>query len=124
MAPAALAAPASVKKRGPSPSKKAWNEDRQDIPSILIGGGQENASTARHNLEQTMDSLRKPVEKMPNRHRTNSLRNVKNSNEVLRQRSIQKVSKEAGETDKNISMREGRHFTVTSVGNNGKLYLR
>ena len=122
MAPAALAAAVTSKKRPNSPAKRAWNEERLDIPSILVGGGQENASTARHNIEQGIDPPRKSSEQVQGRHRANSLRNAKNSKEVLRQRSI-KSTKRDNEMERHVSTREGRQFTVANVGNNGKIYL-
>lgn len=112
-------APASLA----SPPKRAWNEERAEIPSILIGRGQENALTTRHDLEQGMDSERKSSERSRSRGRQNSLRHVKNSTKVLRQRSL-KQSKTQDDLERNPSIREGRHFTVANVGNNGKIYLR
>ena len=107
-----------------NPVKRAWNEERAEIPSILVGSGQENASTARHNLEEGMDpEKRKSFEQPRSRSRANSLRHVKNSNEVLRQRSIKKSRKE-NEMERTPSTKEGRHFTVANVGTNGKIYLR
>jgi hypothetical protein len=58
--------------------------------------------------------------------RTNSLRRMKNSTELLRQRSL-KLSKTddiMSEGFGNPGGREGRHFTVSNVGHNGKIYLR
>jgi hypothetical protein len=57
------------------------------------------------------------------RGRQNSLRHVKDSTEVLRQRSTKRAGKDAV-SDANAATREGRHFTVANVGNNGKIYLR
>ncbi|OJD23444.1 hypothetical protein ACJ73_05202 [Blastomyces percursus] len=62
------------------------------------------------------------------RQRTNSLRRVKNSSEVLRQRAL-KRSNTIDVTPEGIGNavrggREARHFTVGNVGHNGKLYLR
>lgn len=57
------------------------------------------------------------------KERQNSLRHVKNSTEVLRQRSAQT----GGGTitpDGSSGGREGRKFTVGNVGNNGIIYLR
>ena len=51
------------------------------------------------------------------------MRNVKNSKEVLRQRSVYTAGKDS-EVDRMGVTREGKHFAVTNVGNNGKLYLR
>ena len=126
MAPAATTSNLTTTRRRPaSPAKRAWNEDRTDIPSILIGSGQENASTARHQFEEGMDPDKKKrsSERPQTRIRANSLRHVKNSNEVMRQRSTKKGGKE-NEHEKNPSTKEGRPFTVANVGTNGKIYLR
>lgn len=106
-----------------SPVKRGWTEERAEIPSILIGRGQENASTIRHNLEQGIDSRRKSSERARSRGRQNSLKRVKNSTDLLRQRSLKTDAKDPT-VDTNPSTREGRQFTVANVGNNGKIYLR
>ena len=125
MAPTATTSiPPTARRRPMSPVKRAWNEERTEIPSILVGSGQENASTARHNLEEGMDpERRKSSEQLRSRSRANSLRHVKNSTEVLRQRSMKKGRKE-NEMERTPSTKEGRHFTVANVGTNGKIYLR
>ena len=124
MAPAAmLQTPSAAPGRPTSPPKRGWTEQRPQIPSILIGRGQENASTARHNLEQGMDSERKSSEHTRIRGRQNSLKRTKDSTDVLRQRSLKRDAK-GGAVDPNPSTREGRQFTVANVGNNGKIYLR
>ena len=105
-----------------NPIKRAWKEDRIDIPSILLGRGQENASTARHDLEEGLKPQRRSPPRARSRGRQNSLKHVKNSNEVLRQRSLKRINKDA--VDANAGTREGRSFAVANVGNNGKIYLR
>lgn len=107
----------------PSPVKRGWTEHRSEIPSILVGRGQENASTARHELELGMDSQRRSPEVDRSRARQNSLKRAKNSTDLLRQRSLKRETLEGG-VDANSSTREGRQFTVANVGNNGKIYLR
>lgn len=107
----------------PGAVKRGWTEDRAEIPSILIGRGQENASTTRHNLEEGMGSQRKPSEKVRSRGRQNSLKRVKNSTDILRQRSLKRDAKDAA-ADANTNTREGKQFTVANVGSNGKIYLR
>lgn len=57
------------------------------------------------------------------RGRQNSLRHVKDSTEMLRGRPTRGAGKD-GVSDANAGMREGQHFTVANVGNNGKIYLR
>ncbi|KAL8998576.1 MAG: hypothetical protein Q9169_002416 [Polycauliona sp. 2 TL-2023] len=59
----------------------------------------------------------------PTRGRRPSLRNVKNSTEVLRQRSVKRANQDIV-VDNTSAGREGRQFTVANVGNNGKIYLR
>jgi hypothetical protein len=59
----------------------------------------------------------------PARGRQNSLRHVKNSNDLLRQRSLRDKKAEVA-SDSNPGGREGRHFTVGNVGTNGLIYLR
>lgn len=65
----------------------------------------------------------KPPTKPVVRGRQNSLRHVKNSTEVLRQRSTRRAAKDPT-SDANGGIREGRQFTVANVGNNGKIYLK
>lgn len=54
--------------------------------------------------------------------RSNSLKRVKNSTEILRQRSQKASSEPKNELPQ--SAREGRSFTVSNVGTGGMLYLR
>jgi hypothetical protein len=63
---------------------------------------------------------------MTGKPRTNSLRRVKNSSELLRQRSLKRSKTDdiILEGFGNLGGREGRHFTVSNVGHNGKIYLR
>ena len=123
MAPAATIHYPPVGTHPLSPTKRGWTEERAEIPSILVGRGQENTSTARHNLEEGMDSERHSTERARSRGRQNSLQRVKDSKEVLRQRSPKAENRIPG-PDMNSSTREGRNFTVANVGNNGKIYLR
>ena len=104
-----------------NPVKRAWQEDRVDLYPSLHGRGQENTTTTRHALEERRDSRQKSPGRARHSARQNSLKRVKNSNEVLRQRSTRKTSKDLSDP---LSTREGRHFTVANVGNNGKIYLR
>ncbi|KAL8758826.1 MAG: hypothetical protein Q9184_003809 [Pyrenodesmia sp. 2 TL-2023] len=63
------------------------------------------------------------LERKQSRGRQPSLRHVKNSTEVLRQRSAKRANQGVG-VDSAPGGKEGRHFTVANVGNNGKIYLR
>ena len=62
------------------------------------------------------------------RGRQNSLRKVKNSTDMLRERSLQRQRsrKEAATADGGSGSREGkaRQFTVANVGGGGMIYLR
>lgn len=66
---------------------------------------------------------RKLSERAGKKERQNSLRHVKNSTEVLRQRSAQ-TGGGSITPDGASGGREGRQFTVGNVGNNGIIYLR
>lgn len=63
------------------------------------------------------------LERKQSRGRQPSLRHVKNSTEVLRQRSAKRANPHVA-LDSTSGGREGRQFTVANVGNNGKIYLR
>ncbi len=65
----------------------------------------------------------KPLPKSLEKTRKSSLRRVKNSTEVLRQRST-RAQHGAKLSDGTSTGKEGRHFTVGNVGTGGKLYLR
>lgn len=68
---------------------------------------------------------RKPSEKATARGRQNSLRRVKDSTDMLRERSLHRTqSKRDTPTEGTAGGREGRQFTVANVGNNGMIYLR
>jgi len=124
MAPVAIAnSTFAGNRQPPSPAKRGWTEDGAEIPSILIGRGQENASTIRHTLEQGLDSQKRSSERTRSRGRQNSLKRAKNSTDILRQRSLKKDAKDVA-ADSNNSTREGKQFTVANVGSNGKIYLR
>lgn len=68
-------------------------------------------------------NTRKTPGRTNSRGRQNSLRRVKNSTEVLRQRSATRGNQELA-SDGAAGGREGRQFTVANVGNNGRIYLR
>lgn len=79
--------------------------------------------TSRLDVEREREGLGKAPVKLELRGRQNSLRHVKDSTEMLRQRPTRQAGKD-GILDANTGMREGQHFTVANVGNNGKIYLR
>ena len=70
-------------------------------------------------------SEKRSSEKNGIRGRQNSLRRVKNSTDMLRERSLHRQrSKKEAAAESNPVAREGRQFTVGNVGNNGMIYLR
>lgn len=77
----------------------------------------------RHETERTNIVKKKSSERISGRGRQNSLRHVKNSTEVLRQRSTRRAAKDVV-LEGPSGAREGRQFTVANVGNNGMIYLR
>ncbi|KAL8656526.1 MAG: hypothetical protein Q9226_002640 [Calogaya cf. arnoldii] len=74
-----------------------------------------------HQSKQPQDGT---LQRKASRGRQPSLRHVKNSTEVLRQRSVKRAANQDGIVDNTSAGREGRQFTVANVGNNGKIYLR
>ena len=77
----------------------------------------------RHETERTNIVKKNSSERIPGRGRQTSLRHVKNSTEVLRQRSRRRAAKDLV-PEGPLGAREGRQFTVANVGNNGMIYLR
>lgn len=75
------------------------------------------------NLKSSAYGEQIPSEKPHTRGRQNSLRHVKNSKEVLRQRSANRGIKDIA-PEALSGGREGQQFTVANVGNNGRIYLR
>lgn len=68
---------------------------------------------------------RKRSEKAHHRERQDSLRRVKDSTDMLRERSLHRQpTKNGAGLDGNSGGREGRQFTVGNVGVNGMMYLR
>ena len=79
--------------------------------------------TSKGHVERERGGTGKAPVKLELRGRQNSLRHVKDSTEMLRQRPTRQAGKD-GILEVNAGMREGQHFTVANVGNNGKIYLR
>ena len=108
----AIAEEITVQKR---PRHGSWLHTEPDPPQVPSGA--RPAAAAQNGLYQKR-SLRRT-----GRERGNSLRHVKNSTEMLRQRSAKGQQRDnAG--DGPAALREGRQFTVANVGVNGKIYLR
>ena len=76
-----------------------------------------------HDTFRKEDSRDKPPRNDFEKTRKTSLRRVKISTEVLRQRST-RGQHEANTSDGTSTSNVGRHFTVGNVGTGGKLYLR
>ena len=103
-----------------SPESSASNGSK--LKSREAGVRREQQNGSRTPSPRVGTSPRTPI-KARARTRSNSLRHVKNSNEMLRQRSKRvKPMDLVSETSPNA--RGGRQFTVGSVGNNGMIYLR
>ncbi|KAL8800737.1 MAG: hypothetical protein Q9223_007209 [Gallowayella weberi] len=99
--------------------------DDQSLP-ISRNGTSNTAKRKRIEAqpEQTENQQRcGSLERTVSRGRRPSLRNVKDSTEVLRQKSAKGANQDSL-SDNPSGLREGRHFTVANVGNNGKIYLR
>ena len=82
-----------------------------------------NLKELKQEQQGSFNTPRNATEKAGIRGRQNSLRRVKNSKEVLRQRSANRDNKGVA-PDGLSGGREGRQFTVANVGNNGRIYLR
>lgn len=105
-----------------SQAKRKWAGQQLNLVSELEGPRKDGLLASGY--EGVRDLVkRKSTEKLEGRGRQISLRYVKHSTEVLRQRSAKRAAKDAG-VDGTSGAREGRQFTVANVGNNGKIYLR
>jgi hypothetical protein len=83
----------------------------------------EEQTSESHHATRNEHSRGKPLPKSLEKTRKNSLRRVKNSTEVLRQRST-RAQHGVKPSDGTSASKEARNFTVGSVGTGGKLYLR
>ncbi|KAL1961595.1 hypothetical protein VTN77DRAFT_1421 [Rasamsonia byssochlamydoides] len=123
---------------GPSPGSTSSKQN--DGPTVADLPGTTRASTLglsastrsqrfqsnlrrAHTVGQTGVTGKKTVTNRGRRDLTASLLRVKNSTEVLRQRSLKRSNAPLA-VDVPSSGREGTHFTVGNVGNNGRIYLR
>lgn len=111
-----------VRDRTVSQAKRKWAGQQLNLVSEVEGPRKDGLLASGY--EGVRDLVkRKSTEKLEGRGRQISLRYVKHSTEVLRQRSAKRAAKDAG-VDGTSGAREGRQFTVANVGNNGKIYLR
>ena len=103
--------------------KRKWSGRRLDKFIDPEGHMQDYAQHERPEQYNTASTRLKPSGRERSRGRQHSLRRVKNSNEVMRQRSSNRQDREVVQ-DSASGGREGRQFTVANVGNNGRIYLR
>lgn len=98
------------------------SRDRSHQDRLLRRGQtlKEKANANYDNLPQRSTSTRQTGRP---RARTNSLRHVKNSTEMLKQKSLRRKQDDSI-LDSSATLKGGRHFTVGNVGNNGRIYLR
>jgi hypothetical protein len=96
--------------------------DPHPVPSTPDGSKRSKSrrGAALQNLDTNVKN--KPREHIVRRRR-NSLRNVKNSKELLRDRSI-KMRDGPSSAESILSSKEGKNFTVGNVGTGGLIYLR
>ncbi|MCJ1284604.1 Guanine nucleotide exchange factor lte1 [Xylographa opegraphella] len=91
------------------------NEDRRGTATKNTAAGERNEKGSRWKSSGKVDG----------QGRQNSLRRVKDSTDMLRERSLhpQRTKKDIA-VEGSSGGREGRQFTVGNVGNNGMIYLR
>lgn len=110
-----------------------------DNPYVIMSGGngvedsdesvgQTPVSKGSGRTPEDAGTERRKPEKIPGlRARQTSLRRVKNSTDILRERSVRRQQvKIESVPDGNSASRDVKatKFTVANVGNNGKIYLR
>ena len=86
----------------------------------ITGGPRRQRSRSNLRRARTLNQSGTGIRRDP----SGSFLHVKNSKELLRNRSARKRSNARLVPDLSTSGREGKHFTVGNVGNNGRLYLR
>ncbi|KAL8775549.1 MAG: hypothetical protein Q9209_000045 [Squamulea sp. 1 TL-2023] len=101
--------------------KRTHHHPDQDIQTSSLDIQQ--SLTVRPDIIPEKQFQHSKLERTASRGRQPSLRHVKNSTEVLRQRSTRRANQDVA-SDNTSGGREGRQFTVANVGNNGKIYLR
>lgn len=77
-----------------------------------------------HTVAQGPNTSKTNIGRRVGKERTQSLLRMKNSAEVLWQRSMKRSNNIPESVPEFLPSREGKHFTVGNVGNNGRLYLR
>jgi len=94
-------------------TRRSSNAGSSRLPSSRTNSSDNDKNNPRNNEHARKEILR---------GRANSLRRVKNSTEVLRQRTAKQEAEKS--LDRMSNSREGRNFTVGSVGSGGFLYLK
>ncbi|MCJ1390375.1 Guanine nucleotide exchange factor lte1 [Xylographa bjoerkii] len=105
---------------------QTMNKSRGEGTTVANGGRRGTTPKTTVALDRDEKGLRgKSSEKVDVQGRQNSLRRVKNSTDMLRERSLHRQrSKKDTTAEATSGGREGRQFTVGNVGNNGMIYLR
>jgi hypothetical protein len=118
--------PASLISVDPAVASHITNTENTENTRRSSNAGSSILPSSRTNSSDTNDksNLRnnEHARKEILRGRANSLRRVKNSTEVLRQRTAKQEAENS--LDRMSNSREGRTFTVGSVGSGGFLYLK
>jgi hypothetical protein len=112
-----------------NPLTRTRSKSKKAVDAAMYNDGHEQPAiytTGAH--EAVVDLTRKPSERAMIRGRQNSLRRVKDSTDMLRERSLhrRRSKRDMKEitSESTAGGREGRQFTVANVGNNGMIYLR
>ncbi|KAL9028179.1 MAG: hypothetical protein Q9196_003416 [Gyalolechia fulgens] len=113
----------ATKNESDTAKRKRTNPRPEDSSGTLQQQFQHSRTAAERGVPEEKQTQGAGLQRQPSRGRQPSLRHVKNSTEVLRQRSTQRANQGVG-LDHPTGGREGRQFTVANVGNNGKIYLR
>lgn len=103
--------------------KRKWSGRRLDKFIDPEGHMQAYSRPGRQGQLDDASPRPKPSGREHSRGRQNSLRRIKNSKEVMRQRSSNRQNQDIA-PDGTSGGREGRQFTVANVGNHGRIYLR
>ena len=108
----------------PGSLKRKFEGTGPGISTKLVEKSGENATLGAVPAVGGNPSVSQNTSKKPGAvGRQNSLRRVKNSTDMLRQRSTKATARDVV-PDGLSGGREGRQFTVANVGNNGMIYLR
>jgi hypothetical protein len=99
------------------------SHDPHPVPSTPDRSKRSKSRRPGAALQNLDTNVKKKSREQIVRKRNNSLRNVKNSKELLRDRSLKK--RDGPSSAENVlSSKEGKNFTVGNVGTGGLIYLR